>query len=406
MGSKLSGAVDQETMRLSNLSVVLRAIAEQGRVSRSALSDSTGLTKPAVSGLVTTLEALGLVEEIGPASSTSSGRPPSLLEVDGRKYASIVVELNASFTSLIARDLSLTVLLRESHPTENLDSPEDVLGEVQLWVDRVIRVLASRGREVIGVVLAVPALVEHATRTVVAAPALGWARVETGGIAQDHWGKFSLENLANLAALGESRLPSYRPWRHLVHLEIGSGIGAGTVIDGTVQRGSTGFAGAIGHMPLDPTGRLCACGRRGCLEALGGVSALFERTVPDLLPSSPGASGPDAALLQEIIARAGAGDVTALEGIRDTGRWIGRGAAVLINMLNPDVLTLGGYVTTLEPWILPWILEQIDSLVVAPDRAGCAVQVPRRGADAPEYGAAILVRDDFFSPRSLASLAR
>jgi glucokinase len=160
-----------------------------------------------------------------------------------------------------------------------------------------------------------------------------------------------LDNDANCATLGEWWLGAGRGTRNMVGLTIGTGIGGGLILDGKLYHGASDVAGEIGHTTIETQGRHCACGNYGCLEAYASGPAIAARAREALMHD--GASslrervGGDLATLtaQTVYEAADAGDLLALEVVRDTARFLGAGVANLLNVFNPEIVVLAGGVT-------------------------------------------------------------
>jgi glucokinase len=153
-----------------------------------------------------------------------------------------------------------------------------------------------------------------------------------------------LENDANAAAMGEMWLGAARDDRSIICVTLGTGVGGGIILDGKVWRGANGSAGEIGHMSLDPfAGAPCPCGGRGCLEVYTSATAIVRMTREEL-PRYPSSSlQPGDELSAEKIYQAGiAGDELALEIFRRMGAYLGIGLANLVNILNPEIIVVGG----------------------------------------------------------------
>ena len=201
----------------------------------------------------------------------------------------------------------------------------------------------------------------------------------------------AIENDASAAALGEHRFGAARGARHVLHATLGTGIGGGIVIDGRLHRGAAGLAGEIGHVVIDAAGPVCACGSRGCIEALAGGVA-FGRRAQRLLESgaAPALAGlcagrePTAADLARAAAR---GDTAALAEIRNGGHLLGVGLAGLVNVLNPDVVTLSGGLLGMGEPLLESLREAMAANAYGP-AAATPVRVSELGEDAGLLGAA------------------
>jgi glucokinase len=179
-----------------------------------------------------------------------------------------------------------------------------------------------------------------------------------------------VENDASAAALGEFHFGAGRGTRHLLHATLGTGIGGGIVINGRLYRGARGFAGEIGHVVIDPAGPRCNCGSRGCLEALvSGVA--FSARAKKLIQSggSPvlleivGYREPSAA---DLHAAALAGDRQCEAEIRNGGHLLGIALGGMVNVLNPDMVTLSGGLLQMGEMLLRPLREAMFSIAYGP----------------------------------------
>ena len=211
---------------------------------------------------------------------------------------------------------------------EGLDAAAELVAEL----------LAEAGVEaarVIGAGMCLPGPIHRPTGVVGSTAILpGWVGVAA---ADEMHRRLDLpilvDNDANLAALAEAAFGAGRDAKDLVYLMISSGIGAGLVLNGRLYRGAEGLAGELGHVLVDADGPVCRCGNRGCLETVAGTDALAE-----LLRRSHG-DGLDG---RAIVRLAREGDLGCRRVIADAGRAIGKAAATLVNVLNPELLIVGG----------------------------------------------------------------
>jgi predicted NBD/HSP70 family sugar kinase len=166
------------------------------------------------------------------------------------------------------------------------------------------------------------------------------------------------------------------------------GVGGGIIVGGELFRGTQGFGGEFGHMTVDPGGRPCACGSRGCLETIVGLEALLELAGldPSGASTTTGSGEPVAALA----ARARAGDEQALAALRDAGRWLGVAIASAANLLNFQAAVLGGFFAQLSTWLAAPIARELEVHVLASDWAVPRVLPSTLGPEAAVRGAAAL----------------
>lgn len=325
-----SGTVSFQRVRETNLGVVLRTVRELSPCSRAAVASATGLNKTTVSSLVADLMARGLVRETGRNSRQRVGRPGVLLALDDSSIAAVGLEVNVDYLSVVAVDLLQRELVSRHVP---FDARSAGARECARHIAHTLSAMAAdpglSGRTVVGVSVAVPALIDDGTVT--HAPNLGWRDVPLRGLLSDLLREAGMEgvpvrvdNDANLGAVAEYRVGSFAGTADLVYLTGEVGIGAGLLVGGEPLRGSSGFAGEVGHLSLVPDGPECACGRRGCLEALAGIGTILRGAVPDLVPDRP-LSGDDVArLVEAAVERARGGDATAVGALERAGTWLGR----------------------------------------------------------------------------------
>jgi predicted NBD/HSP70 family sugar kinase len=397
---------DFADVRATNLAVVLRFVRAHAPCSRADIAASTGLNKATVSSLVADLIERRLVRETG-LTERRIGRPATQLVLDGSPYAAIGLEVSADYLSAVAVDLAGQRLLSWRRTFAGSTAvPSKAVAAVAALGRRAIARMAGEGRQVLGLTLAVPGLVDADGR-VPLAPALGWRDVPALELLGPALGNpdypVGVDNDATLAAVAEYRYGEYAGTPNLVYLGGGSGLGAGLVVDGRTVRGGRGYVGELGHVQLGP-GRAggeggwgdnspeCECGRRGCLQALAGVGALVRR----LLPESTGDRGAVTDLepeVDELVRRATAGDPVTTDALAEAGRWLGHGVSVLTNVVNPQVVVFGGYFVPLARWLLPAADAEARARTLAPELGGCRLVASGLGHGAAAVGGAARALD-------------
>ncbi|WP_084958060.1 ROK family transcriptional regulator [Thermoactinospora rubra] len=383
---------DFADVRATNLAVVLRFVRDNAPCSRADIAASTGLNKATVSSLVADLIERHLIKETG-LTENRIGRPATMLVLDGSPYAAVGMEINVDYVTAVAVDLAGTRLLAWRRAFSPGASLSQGVAAVAAIARRVVGRMTKEGRQVLGLTVAVPGLV-GVDGIVRLAPNLGWRDADLSGdlakALRDPGFPIHVDNDANLAALAEQRFGRHAGAANLVYLTGEIGVGAGIILDGQVRRGHLGFGGEIGHVQLDPAGPPCRCGRRGCLEAMAGIGAL---------PDPVGSSTELEMVVEAIVGAARAGEEAALATLERVGTHLGRGVAMLANLLNPEVVVLGGYYVPLARWLLPAVQAAMRSLTIAPDAGGCQVVASTLGHDAAALGGAARVLDSVDSGR-------
>lgn len=397
---------DQTDVRRNNLSLVLRKLREGGGRSRAKLAEETGLTKASVSSLVAELVVLGLVREGEVEQTGYTGRPGQAYHVDGNVYG-IGVEINVDYISAVLLDLTGRVRASKRVALDvRGDPPERALDAVAELVRQCTRLAAVRGARPIGLTVATPGMVDDSAGRVEYASNLGWRDVEVAAGLDERLKRrrypIAVDNDVKLAAMAEWAAGAAAGTPDLAYLSGEAGVGAGIIMGGRVIRGARGFSGEIGHLPLDPENRPCVCGRRGCWEGMVGLGRMLE------LAADQGDPVHDPELdiedrLAEIRRRAESGDVRVLGALEEIAAGLGLGASVLLNMVNPAVLVLGGYFAVLGDFLLDGVHRQLRERVVSPDAGGCQLELSTLGFAAAGHGGAHMALERVLNDPALAA---
>ncbi len=345
-----------ESLRRLNRLRVIRALRDEGQISRADIARRTGLSRSTVSSLVADLQADGLVverPEPGLAHGTQGGRPPILLSFDASAGAAVGIDFGHSHLRVAVSDLASTILAERSHP---LDTDHDALQGLDMAAELVEDALAEAGVErstVIGAGMGLPGPIGQREGVVGSSAILpGWIGMPAEAEMRRRLDlPVMVDNDANLGALAEAAFGAGRDAGDLVYLKVSSGIGAGLILNGRLYRGSGGFAGELGHVLVHPGGIVCRCGNRGCLETVAATGALV-----DLVRRS---HGPDFTV-DDLLEAARAGDPGCRRVVEDAGRALGQVVATVLNVLNPELLVVGGQLAAAGDLLLDAMRQSID----------------------------------------------
>lgn len=390
--------------RTEKLGAVLRQLRGQGPRSRARLADELDLSRSAVSGLVVELEELGLVRT-GGVERSGLGRPGTTVELDGRGVCGLGAEISVNHVSAVALDLRGRVVAehRESVDASGL-SVDEVLDRLVALVARTEDEVRAAGAQIVGLGVGVAGLLDRGRDVLTLGPNLGWRDVPLGAELRGRLRAaypVLLDNEGNLAATAEAQ-PGDPTRQDLLVLYGEVGLGGGIVADGRLLRGRQGYAGEIGHMIVDPGGRRCGCGRIGCWETVCGLRALLGAVAdPDDPVRDPSLSLDDR--LAEIDRRARLGDARTVAALDQVGGWLGIGAAILTNALNPGAIVLSGYFAHLGRHLRPAMEQQLAAGVVAPHVGGTQVVVSTLGFAAAVRGGAAVVLESVFTDPTLVT---
>lgn len=281
------------------------------------------------------------------------------------------------------------------HATRRVPTP-DTHDELNTAVVQTIHALAD-DYSTAAVGLAVAGFVSADRRVVRFAPHLPWRQVAVADELADRLGlPVVLEHDANAAAFAEQRFGAATDARVMALVAIGTGIGGALVIDGKVFRGAYGVAPELGHLRLVPNGRPCSCGKRGCWERYCSGTALVDTVWEIGVPAnSPLASLEPQRITGVTVAQAAeSGDPTALCAMREFGRWLGEGLALVADVYDPEVVVITGGVSASAALFLEAARQHYASAITgAGHRPLAAVRVANCGDQAAVIGAAALARD-------------
>ena len=381
--------------RGTNASAILRSILDEGPVARSTIARRTGLSAAAVSRLCQDLAARDLIRELpARAPRANLGRPHVPVDLDDRRHVAGGIHVAVPHTTVALSDLRGRVLVREVLPHGDA-GPERILDRAADTLDRLLREHTA-GRGVLGIGLATGGRVDTTTGDVVWHNLLGWRDVPAGRLLADRLGRpVRVENHSRALARAELLFGPlrHRARRSLVHLFVGNMVDAALSTAGTVHHGPGSAAGEIAHLPLGESTVRCPCGRTGCLQASVSDRAMGERAAAAGVVPAPS--------FDALVAAARAGDDRAVDLFRQRARVVGRAAALLLDLVNPDVLVVveGGLV--LVPEIAPMLLAELHAEVA--DRSQVCVDpaatvLPSTfGPDLLGLAAGTVVLDDVYS---------
>jgi predicted NBD/HSP70 family sugar kinase len=344
-----------ESLRRLNRLRVIRALRDEGQISRAEIARRTGLSRSTVSSLVADLQADGLVierPEPGSAHGAQGGRPPILLSFDASTGAAVGIDFGHSHLRVAVSDLASTILAERSRP---LDTDHDAQEGLDMAAELVADTLTDAGvarSAVIGAGMGLPGPIGSGAGVVGTSAILpGWIGMTAEAEMRRRLDiPVMVDNDANLGALAEAAFGAGRDAGDLVYLKVSSGIGAGLILNGRLYRGSGGLAGELGHVLVDPDGIVCRCGNRGCLETVAATGALV-----DLLRRSHG----EDLTVDAMLGGARDGDLGCRRVIHDAGRALGQVVATLLNVLNPELLVVGGDLAGAGDLLLDGVRESV-----------------------------------------------
>jgi predicted NBD/HSP70 family sugar kinase len=361
---------------------VLEFLFREGPANRVDVIRATSLLRATVSKLIGELQAQGLVaEQRAPLTVAGrSGRPPTLLALNPELGAFGGVDFGHSSVRVAIADVGGKLIAEDR---QDLDVDNEAERAIAVAVDGLLGLVraARLPRErLLGVGAAISAPVRRDGASVAAAGILpGWSAVSPQRELARRLGvPVHVGNDANLGALAEVRTGAARGASDVVYLMLSSGVGGGLVLDGSLFTGHSGMTGELGHIPVDPDGAVCRCGNRGCLETVAGAEGLLARLRPAL---------GRAVTLDEVVARAQAGDEPCRRVFREAGVAAGRVAGGICNVVNPELVIVGGDLSVAGDLLVDAVREGLEQTSIPAVRADVAVVAATLGDRAELLGA-------------------
>ncbi len=375
----MTAATSGPRLRDVNRVAVLALLGRHGPIARTDIARRLGLSPPTVTAVTRSLMEAGVIRKVDDATSRG-GRPGELLAVVGPAAVAIGVKVAASRITGVRADLDGTVLDTFSAPFDDIaanpfNGLADLLGPH----------LATTGSAaMLGVGLGVPGFVDNRTG-LLEAPLLGWRHTPLREYLTRVLGvPVLVDNDVNTLAAYEHLYGLGRPYDDFLTVTLGQGVGAAVVSGGDLRRGGHGAAGELGHVPVEPDGLPCHCGRRGCLETYISDAALLEQAM------RAGTVGPGAGPT-DLLAAADSGHDTARAIYRAAGARLGTVTAGLATVLDPQAVLVSGEGTLAWPHLSEGFLTALRAGMFPPMADGVNVHVDPWDDTKWALGAATLV---------------
>lgn len=342
------------TSREINRQIALNLIRTHQPISRADLARLMNVRRGVASLLVSELLSESLIFEGAVGEAVGRGRRPTFLYIDSRERCVIGVDIRASRTYILVTDL----MGKQLGVVGSFQTNKDVAVLTQELTRRIKQTLADKEiGSCAGVGVVVPGMVDPALGRVLHAPTLGWRDVSLRDPLTAALGiPVQIENSGKACALAQlwTTRGDMAASANSVFVSISDGVGTGIVVNGELMRGRHNTAGEFGHVPLSIDGPRCSCGATGCWEAyVSNLATLSRYFGHDLTDARPRDAETATFTVEDLIARARAGDAKALAALNSTARYLGLGLASIINSLDPSRIYIGGEITTAWSLIEP-----------------------------------------------------
>jgi predicted NBD/HSP70 family sugar kinase len=396
------------TFHTSSKAAVLDLIRAAGTISRVGLINATGFTGGTISTVVRGLIDEGLVVETGLAESTG-GKRRVLLQLEHSARYAVGVHLDHDHITYVVINLGGSVVARISRSGAAFEDPESVVARIRRDVDGLVESVGVERDRVLGLGLVSPGPLAPTAQMRLTSPAMRrWEDYPFDQAVEKSTGlPVVVDNDATAAALGEHWSGGVGATSTFAALYMGTGIGAGLLLNGIPYRGPSGNAGEIGHACLDLDGPECWCGATGCLEVLAGPAAVVSAARADrALARAAGLTGgtkrprtPVSADFAAISRAARQGNNRASALLERSARYLAVGARGLANVMDLEVLVLTGPSFAIAGSVyLPVVRAELERAFFSRAAHSIAVRLSPSAATAPAVGAAAIVLQSELAP--------
>lgn len=312
----------QQIIKESNMKMVFGLIHKHDVISRADIKKITSLSATTVSSLVEELIGENFVLECGMKETNTSGRKAIMLKInsEGGYFIGLDVRKNHIFAQMCGLDFSIK------------DSVDVSVKKGESLVSGILHAAEhlGRGKRVLGITIGLPGVIDPKTNAVVSSTVLATEDVKDIYLVLKEAMpdvNIYIKNNSGLVALCEREFGGYAEINNLISIDIDDGVGAGVLIDGVIYDGN-GFAGEFGHISVDLNGKQCSCGNYGCLELYASVPQILEHTQTNTLC--------------ELKEKLDQNDEVAQKGLSDVSRALAFGINNIVNLLDPELIVIGG----------------------------------------------------------------
>ncbi|QQO10167.1 ROK family transcriptional regulator [Breznakiella homolactica] len=389
---------------------LLSLIKEHGSISQVRLSELSGYSRSTVSINCDKLLSAGYI--ISDSSSTTNKRKNIEFRLNKNLGYVVGLGLGGSSCRIALFDIEGTMIESNRIPVDLMCGPEPVLEGICADIDAMLRKHKKKNTPLLGIGMGLPSPVQY-EEGVAFHPAFmpGWHLFPVKKFLSDRYGcHVFIDNEVNTLALGEFAELKDRKLKTLLCVKVGTGIGAGIIIDGNIYRGEKGGGGNIGHIHVDHDNTPCSCGKTGCIEAIASLPAV-ERRAEQLAERHP------ESLLAEVLRKqkkititdirqaADKGDRLSLRLIRDAGTTLGNLLGKLIIFIDPAMLIIAGRLTVLGPTYLDYVRKATLNEAAPWVGAAFAIEFSKLKEDSSASGAALLCISELFGRQLITKIA-
>jgi len=379
---------------------IIQLLYLEGNKSIPDIGRVTGMSIPTITRTITELIDEGLVLDNGIGASIG-GRRPNLFMLNAEARYVLGIDMGRFSTHIAILNLNRQIVSSEGIINIELEHDENIVEKIYTKFKELVKSAGIDPNKMIGIGVAFPGLIDAKTGM-----SQTYKNFNDRPLFKVFEEKFDLpvyvENDARVMAFGESYFGLAQGKENVLCLKIGAGIGMGMILNGKLYRGNSGFAGEFGHLEVEPEGKLCICGKRGCLETVASGRAIATRAQNDMangMISILGKMSKEDPLnidAEMVVEAAQLEDQYAIGLLSEMGEQLGKGIAVLINIFNPEMIIIGGKIGVAENYIIDPLQLSLNKYAISRIKRDCQIVTSKLRGKAALLGAFALVIDKIF----------
>lgn len=397
--SKIEGVVEVKNYLLKIR--LIKNLYQKGASTANEICGSMGISLPTVNTLLMDLIRSGEVIKQGRAAS-QGGRKPDLYRLAPDAFYVLAVDLSKYAVSLALYNCQQAPVKEKVVHNLVLNNEAETFEQLCLHLESYISASGFPSQKIIAIGISMPGLIDSKAGINHTYLNFGGKSLQTHLESRFPQAVF-LENDARAMTLAEFKFGAAKNAQNVLGIFVGWGIGLGIVIDGKLYQGTSGFAGEFAHSPLFESQEInCTCGKKGCLEAIASGTSIVRMAEEALLldkdsilarmaKAHKGAIDPNL-----VVNAAKEGDQRAITILSDVGLNLGRGISMLIQLLNPELIVLGGVVAEANQYILTPIQQALNVYSMAKSREKTQIALYQLGNEVGLVGAIAVVTDKLF----------
>jgi len=361
------------------------------------LSEALGKSLPHIAKSLYEMIDQGYVVEKGYAPS-NGGRPPLIYALQPDKMYMLSVAIDQLYTRIGILDLAGKFILPVETIELKLLHNKDALSTLTKALTNILARLGKDRKKIIGAGISMPGFVNTRSGT-----NFTYLPTNSKESLRDYLERclhtpVYVENDSSALAMAELKMGLAKGLQDVMVIDIGWGIGLGMIVGGTLFRGHTGYAGELSHIPISESNTLCECGKRGCLETEATLRVVAQRAIEEIRAGKVSSLKPldsPEKMSEAVMAAANHGDQYAIELLSEMGFKIGKAIAILIHIVNPELIILGGRGTEVGRILLAPIQQALNKYCIPRLSEHTGVRVSQLGHEASLLAAAALVMEKF-----------